>query len=250
MQTFSVLLALCVGNSPAPGEFLLKGQWRGALMFSLICVWINGWVNNRENGDLRRYQSHYNVIAMTGLESDRFWMDPFLTNSHTLLYRDCVTINAKHKTLVFRDNQESQMLGRWCVGKICKLIHLSFLWFRWTFVGERYIIDRSLDGDFLKKKTIKRFSSISSLCDGNSPNSGGFPSWRASNAQLWCFLITVQIKLLYKQIQSSQWWFGTTWRPWAVIVMNIPTFGSFLCCGSAEPDVSEALGWILKDTFS
>ena len=31
-----------------------KGQWRGALMFSLICVWINGWVNNRKAGDLRR----------------------------------------------------------------------------------------------------------------------------------------------------------------------------------------------------
>ena len=25
------------------GEFPLKGQWRGTLMFSLICVWINGW---------------------------------------------------------------------------------------------------------------------------------------------------------------------------------------------------------------
>ena len=24
-----------------------KGQWRGALMFSLICAWTNGWVNNR-----------------------------------------------------------------------------------------------------------------------------------------------------------------------------------------------------------
>ena len=23
-----------------------KDQWRGALMFTLICVWINGWVNN------------------------------------------------------------------------------------------------------------------------------------------------------------------------------------------------------------
>ena len=23
-----------------------KCQWRGALMFSLICAWINGWVNN------------------------------------------------------------------------------------------------------------------------------------------------------------------------------------------------------------
>ena len=30
-----------------------KGQWRGALIFSLICVWTNGWVNNREAGDLR-----------------------------------------------------------------------------------------------------------------------------------------------------------------------------------------------------
>ena len=41
-----------------------KGQWRGALMFSLICVWINVWVNNREAGDLRRYRAHYDVIVM------------------------------------------------------------------------------------------------------------------------------------------------------------------------------------------
>ena len=41
-----------------------KGQWRGALMFSLICVWINGWVNNREAGDLRRYHAHYDVPVM------------------------------------------------------------------------------------------------------------------------------------------------------------------------------------------
>ena len=41
-----------------------KGQWRGALMFSLICVWINDWVNNREAGDLRRYRAHCNVTVM------------------------------------------------------------------------------------------------------------------------------------------------------------------------------------------
>ena len=41
-----------------------KGQWRGALMFSLICVWINGWVNSREAGDLRRHRVHYDVIVM------------------------------------------------------------------------------------------------------------------------------------------------------------------------------------------
>ena len=41
-----------------------KCQWRGALMFSLICVWINGWLNNREAGDQRRYRAHYDVIVM------------------------------------------------------------------------------------------------------------------------------------------------------------------------------------------
>ena len=40
-----------------------NGQWRGALMFSLICVWINGWVNNREAGDLRRHRAHNDVIV-------------------------------------------------------------------------------------------------------------------------------------------------------------------------------------------
>ena len=42
-----------------------KGQWRGALMFSLIYTWIRGWVNNREAGDLRRHQAHYDVIVMS-----------------------------------------------------------------------------------------------------------------------------------------------------------------------------------------
>ena len=41
-----------------------KGQWRRALMFSLICTWINGWVNNGEAGDLRLYQGHYDVTVM------------------------------------------------------------------------------------------------------------------------------------------------------------------------------------------
>ena len=42
-----------------------KGQWRGALMFSLICGWINDWLNNHEAGDLRRYRAHYDVIVMS-----------------------------------------------------------------------------------------------------------------------------------------------------------------------------------------
>ena len=50
------------------GEFPVnsphKGQWRGALMFSLICAWINSWANNREAGDWRHHRAHYDVIVM------------------------------------------------------------------------------------------------------------------------------------------------------------------------------------------
>ena len=41
-----------------------KGQWRGALVSSLICTRMHGWVNNGEAGDLRRHRAHYDVTVM------------------------------------------------------------------------------------------------------------------------------------------------------------------------------------------
>ena len=68
IETFSVLLAICAGNSPVlPVNSQHKGQWRGALMLSLICAWTNGWVNNGEAGDLRRHRIHYDVIVMSNI---------------------------------------------------------------------------------------------------------------------------------------------------------------------------------------
>ena len=67
MDTFSALLAICAGINRTPVNFPHKGQWFGALMFSLICVWIYGRLNNHEAGDLRRYRTHYEVIAMIWL---------------------------------------------------------------------------------------------------------------------------------------------------------------------------------------
>ena len=52
------------GIHRSPVNSLHKGQWRAAFVFSLICVWINGWVNNREAGDLRYHRAHYDVIVM------------------------------------------------------------------------------------------------------------------------------------------------------------------------------------------
>ena len=62
METFSALVAICAGNSPVNSTH--KGQWLGALMFILICAQINGWVSNRNAGDLRRYRPHYDVTVM------------------------------------------------------------------------------------------------------------------------------------------------------------------------------------------
>ena len=62
-----------------------KGQLRGALMFSLICVWINGWVDNCEAGDLRGYRAHYDVSVMTGRNVTRY---------KTLLLHQCQPVPA------------------------------------------------------------------------------------------------------------------------------------------------------------
>ena len=45
-----------------------KGQWHRALMFSVICIWTNGWTNNRDDGDLRHHGSHCYVTV----KMDRF----------------------------------------------------------------------------------------------------------------------------------------------------------------------------------
>ena len=52
------------GIHRSPVDSPYKGQWRGALMLSLICAWTNGWANNRDAGDLRPHRTHYAVTVM------------------------------------------------------------------------------------------------------------------------------------------------------------------------------------------
>ena len=72
-----------------------KGQWRGALMFSLICVWINDWVNSREAGDLRRYRAHFDVIYIIITKNIRYllWNRGFwrsLNNTYQIFLTPCI----------------------------------------------------------------------------------------------------------------------------------------------------------------
>ena len=85
METFSSLLVICAGNSPVHGEFPAQRPVTRSFDVFFICVWINGWVNNREAGDLRRYRAHYDVIVMIS----RYWAEfpngPFYWHGITLI---------------------------------------------------------------------------------------------------------------------------------------------------------------------
>ena len=70
METFSTLLAICAGSSPVHGEF--PAQRPVTRSFDIFLdlrpnkrARINGWVNNREAGDLRRHRVHYDVIVIS-----------------------------------------------------------------------------------------------------------------------------------------------------------------------------------------
>ena len=61
-------------TGPLCGEFtghrcipLTKASDAELWCFLWSAPWINGWVNNREAGDLRRHRAHYDVIVMSSV---------------------------------------------------------------------------------------------------------------------------------------------------------------------------------------
>ena len=89
-----------------------KGQRCGALMFSLICAWTNGWANHRDIGDLRRHHTHYDVTVMT---------------NHDIEYT-CQTCLIIHCLIVDIIHWEGLQLPRWsrCLELIEKANHDIF----------------------------------------------------------------------------------------------------------------------------
>ena len=69
METFSMLLAICAGNSPVTNEFPSQRLVTRSFGVFFICAWINCWVHNREAADMRRHRANYDVTVMS-LNSD------------------------------------------------------------------------------------------------------------------------------------------------------------------------------------
>ena len=78
---FRVTGSLC--GSPVTGEFPSQRAVTRRFDVFLICVWINGWVNNREAGDLGRSRVHYDVTVMWPMKDLSAW--GYLTHLYVFL---------------------------------------------------------------------------------------------------------------------------------------------------------------------
>ena len=134
METFSALLTLCEGNHQSLVDTPHKGQWRGALMLSLINAWTNSWANNRGAGDLRRHRTHYDVTnAFPESELNHYldqWWE-FADVSRTWMI-SCIS----HYSVRYRIWSLLIKTGAyWCNGKLFVIPHtLTFRQQKWTWI--------------------------------------------------------------------------------------------------------------------
>ena len=119
METFPRNWPFVLGIHRPPVNSPHRGQWRGALMFSLICVWINDCVNNREAGDLRRYRAHYDVIVMSVYIADDDSTTPeqdinrWQSNDH-LIFHGMINLSDILTTLYTQDAKQTLTSEAFC----------------------------------------------------------------------------------------------------------------------------------------
>ena len=90
------------GIQRSPVNFPDRGQWRGVLVFCLICAWINGWVNNRAVGDSRHYRAHYDVTVMfRDVLLDFRPLCALCVSSHTRLLNSSIACKQFYLQVVF-----------------------------------------------------------------------------------------------------------------------------------------------------
>ena len=85
-------------------NFPHKGKWRRTLMFSLICAWINGWVNNHEAGDLRFHRAHYDITVM--------YLGNYLCDQQAMAWMHCVTKACRWQAKM--SHNTSNLIPKYC----------------------------------------------------------------------------------------------------------------------------------------
>ena len=212
-----------------------KGQWRGALVFSLICVWINGWVNNRDAGDLRRYSTHYDVIVMEMIarllppsENHRFpqWPCTCPNKQVIIFYNSCYDFLCNTCFHVYADTMCKYDAECISMFKIFHILYemkyikcLKWNWklsnsflsatewapcamppYKWTMLIRADSGNCPSTGNHAWwRHQMETFSALLAICAGNSPVTGEFPAQRPVTRSFGVFFYLRLNKRLSKQ---------------------------------------------------
>ena len=161
------------GIHRSPVNFPHKGQWRGALMFSLICTSTDDWAYNRDAGDLS-HRTHYDVTVMKDFVVLALYAAFFVC----FYYCDMTRILETKNTHIIKS------YCQW--GKPGELgVKLPAWW----------------------RHQMETISASLALCAGNSPVTGEFLSQRPVTRSFGVFFDPRPNKRLSKQWWA--WWFMT-----------------------------------------
>ena len=137
---FRVTGRLCGGIHRSLVNSPHKDQWRGALMFSLISSWINGWVNKREAGDLRRHCAYHDVVVLD-----------FLTASDRQVYfEDSGAVELRTPLDIWLESTAAtiQHFYAWTVGIVIEmcfiLIEICVQTYKYHKIEYRYLMNVSI----------------------------------------------------------------------------------------------------------
>ena len=116
LNHFSSFWPFVRGSHPSPMNHPHKGQWHGALMFSLTCAWTNGWANHRDACDLRRHRANCDVTVM--LFPEQYDLSTGIINC---LIKCCLALDFRSAVLCFD-------LRIWKIYILVMLYLRSFIW--------------------------------------------------------------------------------------------------------------------------
>ena len=138
-----------------------KGQWRGALMFCLICAWTNGWVNNGDSGDLRDHHTHFDVTVINKPMSSIPLFSPFFSRMKTFVtyWISCLHLTGVPTAVTYEHDMK----------KLADTSIISYIW----------ITEKSINGALVPPTP-------------NSKHYQEYSSWQS--VRIWCKWADIALK--------------------------------------------------------
>ena len=198
---FPVIGHFCGGIHRSPVTSPHKGQWRGALMFSSICAWINGQVNN-----CTRHLTTGNTQLLYAIFM--LWI--------------CISSHACYILHSHSSHDQHCVSGKSIPNMFQRFWYIKYWYDQWEM---KYIPYNKNDYDnrithnehkfpsTWWRHQMETFSALLALCAGNSPVTGEFPTQRPVPRSFdvsFDLLPNINIRLSKK---SWGWWFATPSRP-------------------------------------